>query len=53
MIRPLPPSYCDMAPELIESYTETDPEILAAADPLLLEPRDFIYEHHLELPLRL
>ncbi len=53
MVRPLPPEHCAMSPELRAAYTETDPEILAAVDPLLLEHRDFIYRDYLELPLRL
>jgi glutathione S-transferase len=53
MVRPLPPGQCDIVPELVASYTMTDPEILAAADPLILAHRDFIYTNHLELPLRL
>lgn len=53
MIIPLPEDCCAMAPELVASYTLTNPEILAAADPLILAHRDFIYQTHLELPLRL
>jgi len=32
-------------------YTETDPTVLAALDPRLLEHRDRIYRDWLELPL--
>jgi glutathione S-transferase len=53
MIRPMAIDRCPAGPELIEAYTERDPGILAAADPLLLRHRDFIYETYLELPMRL
>ncbi|WP_340316256.1 glutathione S-transferase family protein [Rhizorhabdus argentea] len=53
MIQPLPQDCCAMAPELAASYTLSDPEILAAVDPLILAHRDFIYRNHMELPLRL
>ena len=40
-------------PEMLRAgYAVTDPETLEAADPILLSHRDFIYEQHLELPLR-
>jgi glutathione S-transferase len=34
-------------------FTERDPEVLAATDPILLAHRDYIYETYLELPLNL
>lgn len=53
MIRPLPREVCPMADDLMASYTLTDPQLLAAVDPAILDHRDFIYEQHLELPLAL
>jgi hypothetical protein len=34
-------------------YTNTDPIIQAAAEPILFEHRDFIYREYLELPIDL
>ncbi len=44
MLDPLPPQLCPMDEGLRTGYTLTDPELLAAADPLLLQHRDFIYD---------
>ena len=52
MLRPLPEDVCPMGPVLRAAYTADDPEILAAAAPLLAH-RDIVYQRHLELPLRL
>ena len=52
LLQPMPEELCPMSAMLRPGYTVTDPEILAAADPILLEHRDAIYEQHLELPLR-
>lgn len=51
LLRPLPEEHCAFAPAMRAQYTVEDPEVLAAASPLLLEHRDFVYETHLELPL--
>jgi glutathione S-transferase len=53
LAKPLPIELCPASPEMHAAYFERDPEILAATDPILLSHRDFIYETHLELPLRL
>ena len=34
-------------------YTNTDPVVQAALNPILLEHRDFIYHDYLELPIDL
>jgi glutathione S-transferase len=52
LFAPLPASVCPMSEGLRRLYTATDPALLAALDPLLLEHRDFVYARHLELPLR-
>jgi glutathione S-transferase len=52
MFAPLPHELCPMSEGLRRMYTATDPVLLAALDPLLLEHRDFVYARHLELPLR-
>jgi hypothetical protein len=52
LLLPMPDERCPMPAMLRAGYTVTDPETLEAADPILLEHRDFIYETHLELPLR-
>lgn len=51
MIDPLPAEQCPMPEMLRAGYRLRDPELLAAADPILLEHRDFIYREHLSLPL--
>jgi glutathione S-transferase len=53
MVRPLPIELCATSPEMHAAYAEYDPAILAAADPILLAHRDFMYATHLETPLRL
>ena len=53
MVLPLPQEQCPM-PELIRRHYELrDPTARAAANPILLEHRDFIYGEYLELPLDL
>lgn len=52
-LHPLPPESCPMAtafrtPDL---YGNGDPLIARALTPALLAHRDYIYEHHLELPV--
>ncbi len=51
LIAPLPQELCPMAPGLRRAQTVTDPQILRALNPALLEHRDFIYHEYLELPL--
>lgn len=53
MLEPLPEQQCAMDPGLRMGYTLADPEVRKAADPLLLEHRDFIYQEYLQLPLDL
>ncbi|RME64539.1 MAG: hypothetical protein D6782_08100, partial [Alphaproteobacteria bacterium] len=53
LVKPLPLDLCPVSPGMHETYTERDPAILAAADPILLAHRDYIYERYLELPMRL
>ncbi len=51
IINPMPDELCPMTPAFRQIYTNRDPEIAAAASPLLYEHRDFIYRQHLELPV--
>lgn len=53
MVKPLPLELCPTTPEYHAGYHERDPDILAAADPMLLDHRDYIYDRYLELPMRL
>ncbi len=53
MVRPLPLDLCSISSDLHASYSATDPAIIDAADPILFEHRDFVYQTHLELPVRL
>jgi glutathione S-transferase len=51
LIRPLPQEHCPLTPAMRANFANTDPTIEAAAGPLLMEHRDFIYKQYLELPL--
>jgi len=51
LIRPLPEDLCPIAPAMRASFNSEDPDINAAASPLLMEHRDFIYREYLELPM--
>jgi glutathione S-transferase len=53
LLDPLPPALCKLPEGLRKSYTATQPEIVAALDPALIELRDTIYERFLELPIEL
>jgi len=53
LVEPLPADLC-ATPEYIRPfYVLDDTGVRAAADPLLLQHRDRIYNEHLELPVRL
>jgi len=47
MLEPLPDALCPMPEEMRRSRTPTHPAILAAKEPVLLEHRDRLFEHHL------
>jgi glutathione S-transferase len=51
MVEPLPDDVCPMDAGLRRGYTLGDPEVRKAADPALLEHRDFIYREVLGLPM--
>ena len=51
MFDPLPHDACPMPKGLRRMYTEEDPQVLAALDPILIEHRDAIYRDFLSLPL--
>lgn len=53
LIQPLPHELCPMPQPFRKLYTNTDPVIQAAVNPLLMEHRDFIYREYLELPIDL
>ncbi|HZO08725.1 MAG TPA: hypothetical protein VFC77_05065, partial [Myxococcota bacterium] len=53
MLEPLPEALCAMPSAMRESYVLRDPTVRAAASPLLLEHRDFVYRNHLVLPVDL
>jgi glutathione S-transferase len=53
LIRPLPEELSPLTRGMRASFTNDDPAIAAAASPLLMEHRDFIYREYLELPLLL
>jgi len=51
LLEPLPTEVCDMPDGIRAGYRLDDPELHAAADPILLEHRDHVYRAHLTLPL--
>jgi glutathione S-transferase len=51
LVRPLPPDVCPMPAQTRALYEQRHPAIEAALAPALLAHRDFVYEHHLELPI--
>lgn len=48
---PMTPDRCPMPDYLRGAYTCADPDVRKAADPILLEHRDFVYETQLQLPM--
>lgn len=53
MFAPLPAELCAMDPATRQAFETLSVGTQAALDPVLLEHRDYMYERHLELPLRL
>ncbi|HWS76277.1 MAG TPA: hypothetical protein VN324_14155 [Quisquiliibacterium sp.] len=52
MIAPMDEARCPMATSFRAAYSNPDPEVQAALTAALLAHRDFVYETHLELPVR-
>ena len=53
LIEPLPPDLCPMLDEFRPMYQNHDPDVAAAARPILMEHREFVYREHLGLPMDL
>jgi glutathione S-transferase len=51
LLDPLPHEVCPMPKGIRASYLLMDPDVRKAADPILLEHRDFMYREFLTLPL--
>jgi glutathione S-transferase len=51
LIDPLPSEQCPMPDAMRAAFGTKDEATEKAADPILIEHRDFVYENHLELPL--
>ncbi len=51
LLDPLPHELCPMPKGIRGSYLLSDPDVRKAADPILLEHRDFVYREYLALPL--
>ena len=52
-MKPLAPDLCPMLEMIRAMFTTTDPAIVAATSPILIEHRDFIFKNYLELPVDL
>ncbi|HSY79645.1 MAG TPA: hypothetical protein VK884_08545 [Verrucomicrobiae bacterium] len=52
-MKPLAPELCPMHARTRHAFTITEPAIVAATDPILIEHRDFIFRNYLELPVDL
>jgi hypothetical protein len=52
-MKPLAPELCPMPAMIREMFTTTDPAIVGATTPILIEHRDFIFKNYLELPVDL
>ena len=50
-VSPLPPQQLVMPEFMRENYSHLTPELAEALDPILLEHRDRIYQHHIGLPI--
>lgn len=53
LVKPYPDDLCAMDPRTRVAFETLDEETAAAADPILFEHRDRIYQDYLELPLKL
>ncbi|MGA8644570.1 hypothetical protein [Candidatus Binatus sp.] len=53
MLKPLPPKLMPMHERMRAMFTTTDPTVVAALKPILIEHRDFIFKNYLELPIDL
>lgn len=53
LLDPLPDELCPMNEMMRQNYKVTEPALLDAASPLLLEHRQRIYQTHMELPIQL
>ena len=52
-MKPLAPDLCPMIERIRHAFTITEPTIVAAIHPILIEHRDFIFKNYLELPVDL
>ena len=53
MLKPLTPELMPMHERIRAMFTTTDPIVVAALKPILIEHRDFIFKNYLELPVDL
>jgi glutathione S-transferase len=53
LIQPLPHDLCPIANGFRTMYSNTDPVVQAAMNPILLEHRDIVYHDYLVLPIDL
>jgi glutathione S-transferase len=53
LIEPLPAEQCPMLEDFRPMYMNFDPGVAAAAKPILMDHREFIYREHLGLPMDL
>jgi glutathione S-transferase len=53
MLKPLPPELMPMHERMRAMFTTTDPTVVGALKPILIEHRDFIFKNYLEIPIDL
>jgi hypothetical protein len=51
MILPLPAAQCPIRESSRPAFTASDPQIVAALDPILIEHRDRIFKAHFRDPM--
>lgn len=51
MLQPLPHAMCALPDVIRPAYASYPDEVRAAADDILFQHRDYVYQHHLQLPM--
>ena len=51
LLKPLPSELCDLPEVIRPAYENYPPEVRSAADDILFEHRDYVYQRYLQLPM--